>query len=338
MGINLKKLAQELNLSISTVSRALQDSHEVGAATKIRVLELAQKLNYQPNPYASSLRKQKSKTIAVVIPEVANNFFALAINGIEAIAQEKGYHVLIYLTHEDPEKEIAIARHLQSGRVDGIVMSVSSRTKNTEHLVELYHKQIPIVFFDRVCDDIDTAKVTTDDYESGYKATEHLIENHCKRIAYLQISQNLSIGKKRMLGYANALLKHGIEYNDSLILTCEHDNEENYNLIRQLLTTDTAIDGIFASVEKLAITTYYVCRDLHLAIPEKIKIIGFSNLATAPLLSPSLTTITQPAFDIGKEAAILLFHGLNKYNTHPVNDKIILSSTLIKRESTSCKS
>lgn len=334
MDINLKRLAQELNLSISTVSRALQDSHEVGAATKKRVLELAQKLNYQPNPYASSLRKQQSKTIAVVIPEVANNFFALAINGIEAIAQEKGYHVLIYLTHEDPEKEIAIARHLQSGRVDGIVMSVSSQTKNTDHLVALYNKQIPIVFFDRVCDEIDTAKVTTDDYESGFKATEHLIEAHCKRIAYLQISQNLSIGKKRMQGYIDAINKYAIPFDGNLIMTCENDNNENYNVIKQLLTTDPSIDGIFASVEKLAINSYHACNDLGLAIPEQIKIIGFSNLATASLLSPSLTTITQPAFDIGKEAATLLFNGLNKYNTLPVNEKIVLRSTLIKRHST----
>ena len=337
MDVNLKKLALELNLSISTVSRALQDSHEVGAETKKRVQELARKLNYQPNPYASSLRRQKSKTIAVVIPEIANNYFALAINGIEEIAQLKGYHVLIYLTHDDLNKEVAIANHLQSGRVDGIIMSLSSETHDSNHLRELINRNIPIVFFDRVCDDIDTAKVTTDDFESGFKATEHLIENKCKRIAYLQVSGNLSIGKKRMQGYFDALQKQEIPFDKSLVLTCGNNNEENFNLIKNLLVSDPSIDGIFASVERLAITTYHVCRELGIEIPQKIKIIGFSNLETASLLSPSLTTITQPAFDMGKEAASLLFRGLNKYNTQPLDEHVILNSELIKRDSSALK-
>jgi LacI family transcriptional regulator len=335
MEINLKKLAQELNLSISTVSRALQDSHEVGSATKQRVQELAKKLNYQPHPYASSLRKRKSKTIAVVVPEIANNFFSLVINGIESIAQENGYHVLIYLTHEDYEKEISIIRHLQSGRVDGVIMSVSSETDDISHLKELQKKQIPIVFFDRVCNEIETARVTTDDYESGIKATRHLIESQCKNIAYLQISPHLSIGQKRLEGYVYALKQADFPLNSNLILSCTNDNEENFKLLKNLLISNQAIDGIFASVEKLAITSYYVCQDLKIPIPQKLKIIGFSNLDTAPLLSPSLTTITQPAFDIGYEAAKLLFIGLKKYNAINHQEKIVLSSKLIKRNSTS---
>ena len=153
--MNLKQLAEELNLSISAVSKALRDSHEISTATKKIVLAKAKELNYQVNPFASSLRKQKSKTIAEVIPEIANNFFALAINGIEAIAQEKGYHVLIYLTHEDIQKEIGITKLLQNGRVDGIMMSLSEQTLNTDHLEELKQKEIPLVFFDRVAENID---------------------------------------------------------------------------------------------------------------------------------------------------------------------------------------
>jgi LacI family transcriptional regulator len=214
-------------------------------------------------------------------------------------------------------------------------MSVSSETEGIDHLVELHNQNLPIVFFDRICDEINTAKVTTDDYESGYKATEHLIENNCKRIAYLQVSENLSIGKKRMRGYLEALEKHDIDYDERLVLTSGNENEENYRLIKDLLQSDTSIDGIFASVERLAISSYYVCNDLKLSIPEKIKIIGFSNLATAPLLAPSLTTITQPAFEMGKEAATLLFRSLNKYSTQPLTEKIVLNSSLIKRNSTS---
>src|SRR4051794_28351218 len=171
--INLKTLAVRLQLSTATVSKALRDSHEISNETKQRVVQLASVLNYVPNPYASSLRKRISKTIAVVIPEVADSFFAEAINGIELIAQGKGYHVLIYLTHESFEKERSIFMEFQSGRVDGVLLSVSVETVNTEHIINLKNNNIPIVVFDRICDEINTAKVTTDDYNAGYTAAQH---------------------------------------------------------------------------------------------------------------------------------------------------------------------
>jgi LacI family transcriptional regulator len=168
--VNLKQLAEALGLSIATVSRALQDSHEVSAATKARVRALATELRYEPNAYASSLRRNQSKTIGVVIPKVTNHFFALAINGIEEAARLSGYHVLIYLTHDDYAREVAIIQHLKGGRVDGILMSVASGTEDIAHLESLEEANIPLVFFDRVCAEIATAKVTTNDYESGYRA------------------------------------------------------------------------------------------------------------------------------------------------------------------------
>jgi LacI family transcriptional regulator len=333
MGINLKELAQELNLSIATVSRALRDSHEVSDKTKKRVLALAEKLNYYPNPFASSLRAQKSKTIAVIIPEIDNNFFSLAIKGIEEIAQLRDYHVLIYLSHENAQREIAITRHLQNGRVDGILMSASSETNNVDHLLRLQEKKIPLVFFDRVCEGLNSPKVTTDDYESGFNATAHLIDKGCKRIAYLQVSKTSSIGKNRFKGYVDALKKNKILFDQSLVLFDKYDHELNYQMIKDLLTTKIPPDGIFASVESLAITTYYVCNDIGLHIPDNLKIISFSNLTTAPLLCPSLTTITQPAFNIGKEAATILFRLLKK-NSYYLEKDIVLSSTLIQRRST----
>ncbi|MGB8191794.1 MAG: LacI family DNA-binding transcriptional regulator [Chitinophagaceae bacterium] len=332
--VNLKRLARQLNLSVSTVSRALRDSYEISYETKQKVLSLAKQLNYQPNPYASSLRKHKSKTIAVVVPEIANNFFSLAINGIGSVAQEKGYHVLIYLTHEDLKLESSIIRHLQSGRVDGVLISLSSETNDITHLLELRQKGLPIVFFDRVCEEIETAKITTDDYESGFKATEHLIGRGCKKIAYLLISENLSIGIKRMQGYQDALKKHDIDFDDKLVVHGSKNNDENYVVIKNLLKRKNRPDGIFASVEKLAITTYHVCRELSLNIPQDVKIISFSNLETASLLNPSMTTITQPAYDIGKEAAAILFKALDKNKIAISNEKIMLKSELIIREST----
>src|SRR5258706_5744658 len=184
----IKILAKELKLSVASVSKALRDSHEISNETKQKVLALARQLNYVPNPYASSLRKRVSKTIAVVLPEVADSFFSLAINGIESVAQEKGYHVLIYLTHESFAREKAILNEFKSGRVDGILMSVSGETCDSDHIKEVTAAGIPVVFFDRICEDVATVKIITDDFESGYNAATHLIEKGCKKIAFLSIS------------------------------------------------------------------------------------------------------------------------------------------------------
>lgn len=332
--MNLKELAKELNLSISSVSRALRDSKEISDSTKKRVLAKAKELNYHANPFASNLRRQKSKTIAVVIPEIANNFFSLAINGAESYAQKKGYHVLIYQTHENLQQEISIAKHLQNGRVDGILMSLSSQTADTSHLKELRNKGIPIVFFDRVAEDISAPKITTNDYESGFGAAEHLIENNCKRIAFLSISDKLSIANKRMVGCSDAVKKHGLVQDKDLILTCDNDRETNKARIKKLLSGKNRPDAVFACVEELAVYTYLICEELKIKIPEDLKVISFSNLQTAVILNPSLTTITQPAYEIGKEAALVLCDLMENKASIERCDEIILNSELIVRNST----
>ncbi len=332
--VNLKTLAVRLHLSTATVSKALRDSHEISYETKQRVLELAAKLNYVPNPYASSLRKRVSKTIGVVIPEVADSFFAEAINGIESIAQDKGYHVLIYLTHESFEKEKAILTDFQSGRVDGVLLSVSVETVNTTHISNLQGHGIPIVIFDRICDEIETAKVSTDDYNSGYIAAKHLIDNGCKKIAYLSISQTLSISNKRMKGYRQAMIDNYVEANDIYIINCTLNEHYNNTIIKDLLKSKERPDGIIASVERLTTNVYVACRELQLIIPDDVAVISFSNLKTALILNPSLTTITQPAFDMGKAAASLLFKSLEKKNFNLNIESAVFPSVLTKRNST----
>lgn len=294
---------------------------------------MAEKLNYQPNPFASSLRRKKSATIAVVIPEIANNFFALAIDGIQMIAQEKGYHVLTYLTHESHMNEESTIRHLQGGRVDGVLISLCRDTETTNHLKSLHETGVPLVFFDRIPEDMECPTVTTDDYESGFKATEHLIKAGCKKIACLSLSSLLSITHKRMHGYQDALKKYKIKEDPKLIVECTNDNTSNLELIKKLLSRKDRPDGIFATVEKLAISTYYVCNEIKLKIPQQLKVISFSNLRTASLLAPSLTTITQPAFEIGKESASLLFRMIEKKTFGNRIDKLVLKSSLIERNS-----
>ncbi|RYG00601.1 MAG: LacI family transcriptional regulator, partial [Chitinophagaceae bacterium] len=259
--INIKELALVLNLSVSTVSKALNDSYEISDETKRRVLETAARLNYVPNPYASSLRGRKSKNIGVVIPEVADSFFSLAINGIESVAKEKGYHVLICLTHESFENERTILKEFQGGRVDGVLLSVSSETTQCSHINDLIANGLPLVFFDRACEEVETAKITTNDFESGYNATTHLLEQKCSRIAFLGISNSLSISNKRLEGYLQALTNHQIKVNPEHIIQCTNDAEQNYLLIKQLLQNDTC-DGIVASVEKLTTPIYRACEAL----------------------------------------------------------------------------
>lgn len=332
--INIKELALKLNLSVSTVSKSLNDSYEISEETKRRVLEMAELLNYVPNPYASSLRGRKSKNIAVVIPEIADSFFSLAINGIESVAKEKGYHVLICLTHESFENERTILKEFQGGRVDGVLLSVSRETKQCNHINDLIENGLRVVFFDRACDDVETAKITTDDFESGYKATVHLIMQGCKRITFLSISSSLSISNKRLEGYLQALADHKIKANPRRIIQCTNDAQENYLLITKLLQQKDKPDGIVASVEKLTTPIYMACKALALNVPQDIKVICFSNLETAEILNPSLSTITQPAFEMGKTAATILFKALGNKDLSIESEDVVIPSTLVVRGST----
>jgi LacI family transcriptional regulator len=331
--VNLKQLAQELGLAVSTVSRALRDSHEISQETKDRVQALATKLGFQPNPYASSLRRNKSKTIAAIVPEIENNFFSQAINGVELVAKQKGYHVLIYLTHEDFHHEQEILQLLRNGRVDGLMISVSNTTTGTEHLEACRKAGLPIVSFDRVLDEIDVPKVTTDDTEVSFRAVEHLIKKGCTKVAFLSMSDNLSISKRRQSGYKKALDKY-LPDGWEQVVQCSPDDAHNRQLIAGLLEQADPPDGIFAAVEKFAINTYQVCQELNIHIPGKLKVIGFSNLSATALFHPPLSTIVQPAYEIGREAATILFKLIENKKLLPTENKIVLPSQLILRKST----
>ncbi len=334
MKANLKDLAKDLGISVSTVSKALRDSYEIGEKTKQRVLAKAAELGYTPNPYAGFLRNNKSKTIAIVVPELTNNYFIQAISGAEEIAQENNYHILIYTTNDNFEKEKSIIKHLMNGRVDGVLLSISSTTSSYMHFNELIQNGVPIIFFDRICHEIETAKITTNDFASGFLATEHLIKNGCRDIAYLSLSEHLSIDNKRKQGYFEALNKYDIKIDETRIINCGVDEKMNTKKIKKLLSGSKIPDGIFASVERLALKVYHVCNSAKISIPQKIKVISFSNLRTADLLNPSLTTITQPAYEIGKEAAKILFKHLSKRKSVLLNENIIIDSVLTIRNST----
>jgi LacI family transcriptional regulator len=332
--INIKKLAKVLKLSTSTISRAFNGSADINKDTKERILAFAREHNFLPNHYASNLRDKKSKTLAVIVPEIVNDFFAQAINGIEEVARKKGFYILLYRTDDVFEKEVSFVNYLNNGKADGIIMSVSGEANDHNYLKKLEQKNIPVVFFDRVYEDIDVSKVTTNDYESSFAATEHLIETGCCRIAYLVVNKSISIGKVRGQGYVDALAKHGIPFDDELVIDCSQEEKINYSIIKNVLE-EIKPDGIFSSVERLAFATYYVCNDMNISIPKDLKIISFSSLAIAPLLCPPLSTITQPAYEMGINAATLLFDELENKNHLPVKKQIVLKSKLFIRKSSS---
>lgn len=334
MGVTIKKIAADLRIAVSTVSKALRDSHEISQDTKARILEYAAKMDYRPNPYASSLKGKRSGNIAVVLPEVADSFFSSAIDGIEEVAQQKGYHVMVYLTHEDVSREQSIIREFRNGRVDGVLMSVVANNNQSGHLEELSASTMPLVFFDRVCESVKAARVVTDDFDSGYNAAQHLIDKGCKRIAFLSMFKDLAITNERQAGFEKAIRENGFDPKKNPVIYCTNNEAENMVQIKKLLKAKNRPDGIVGSVEKVATQTYSVCHALNLSIPRDVRVIGFSHLQIASLLNPSLTTITQPAFEMGKTAAQLLFKALEKKRADLKNERIVIPSVLMERNST----
>lgn len=332
--VNLKQLAKQLGLASSTVSRALRDSHEISADTKQRVQAMAAQLKYQPHAYASGLRNQMSHTIGIVVPEVNDHFFSLAIDGIEEIARQNGYHVLICLTHDSYDLEAAVTSQLTRGRVDGVLISLAGETRGPAHLEQLCSRGLPLVFFDRVSDALGTATVTTNDYTAAYQATEHLLDAGCRRIGYLIMPGNLAIGSQRQRGYEAALRAHGLTPEANLVQEGGRSNEESVARIKELLGRRPDIDGLFASTGRLALSTYQACQALGRAIPQDVKVIGFSNLEIAALLAPALTTITQPAYEIGREAARLLFQAITQKQPLLAAQSLELPAKLVVRAST----
>lgn len=332
--IDIISIAKALNLSKSTVSRAFKENSDISQQTRDRILAFARELNYRPNHYASQMRGQRSKTIAVVVPELANNFFTQIIQGAEEVAKQKGYHILIYVTDDDLNKERDFVTSISNGKVDGVLMSVAGEGQDYSYLKGIDFEKMPMVFFDRVYEDIPLSKIVTDDYQSSYKATNHLLQVGCRRIAYLVVNKEESIGKTRFMGYKEALEQAGLPLEDELIVDCSNSYEEN-DLILSDLISNVKPDGILASVERLAFSTYYVCHRMQVSIPQDLKVIAFSSLHIASLLSPSLSTVVQPAEDIGREAARLLLDYLEGRKSIENPEEIVLLSKLMIRCSSS---
>lgn len=330
----LKDIAKALGLSTSTISRALRDTHEISAETKKIVMEYAEKINYRPNPIALSLKERRSKSIGVVVSEVANQYFSQAINGIESIAYDRGYHVIITQTHESYDREKINIQHLASRSVDGLLVSLSAETTDTLHLQNLHKRGLPMVFFDRITDDIETHKVIANNQQGAFQATEHLIEAGYKRIAHLTSSDHLSISIERLQGYKQALEKHMIPVNEAYIKYCPHGGmfyDEVENSIRELMNLPEKPDAVFVAGDRLSTGCLLALKNLNIKVPDDLAITGFSNSDVLDLMNPPLTAIRQPAFEIGQIATDMLIRLIeSKYPVYEFEKKVLDTSLFIR--------
>ncbi|GAB3178229.1 LacI family DNA-binding transcriptional regulator [Telluribacter humicola] len=331
--VTIKEIARELNVSKSTVSRALRDSSEISEETKQRVLELARQLNYSPNPIALSLLKNRTHTIGIIVPDIANAFFSSAIAGVEDVAYSRGYHVMIYQSHESYERELIDARHIATRRADGLVVSLASSSERYDHFRELQEQDIPVVFFDRVTDAITTHKVLVDDYKGAFEATEHLIQRGCQRIAHIAGPPKLSISRNRFNGYKDAMDKYGIAMRDEWVVSSEYNQAGGTERAYQLMALRERPDAIFAASDRIALGVHWALRQLGYRMPADVALIGFSDLAISSLLDPPLSSVAQPSFEIGQQAAELLLELIESRNTPVSFETRVLKTKLMIRKS-----
>lgn len=307
--VTIRDIAQALGLSTSTVSRALRDSHEISTETKQRVLEHARSIHYQPNPIAVSLRERKSRSIGIIVSEIANRFFSEIINGVESVAIDRGYNVIIAQSLESAERELRQIQFLTSRSIDGLLVSVSNQTEDTTIFKELHQKGLPIVFFDRVVQDIDTHKVIVDNKLGAFDATVHLIRKGYRRIALVTNVEGLSITKEREAGYRDAMHKHGMVVDDALIRHTRPGGQaepEAADIMASLMALEDRPDAIFATSDRLTTGCLRYLKQKGIKIPEEVALIGFSNSEITELLDPPLSIVRQPAFEMGTTAIRML--------------------------------
>lgn len=325
-------ISKALNIDSSTVSRALNHSPLVSKKTRDLVFQKAQELGYQKNSLASNLRTNKTQTIAIVLPRISRHFFSTVIAGIEETAHEAGYNVIICQSLDSIEREKKIMATLISNRVDGVIISISMETTHYEHL-EAYKKlEKPIIFFDRPCYLPHCSNINIDNAHASFMATEHLIFQGCKHIAHFSGSQNIALYRQRKNGYLAALKKHGLELNEQHIFESNLSEEDGVASAKKILALKN-IDGLVSSNDTAAISAMQYFKSQGIKIPEDIAVVGFNNDPISAVIEPSLTTINQPAFDIGNMASTLLLNQIANKSFAAEAQSTILNSELIIRNS-----
>jgi LacI family transcriptional regulator len=333
--ITLKKIAKEFGVSISTVSKALKDSHEISEETRGKIKAFADYYNYKPNSLALQLRNQKTSVIGVIIPEIVHHFFSTVIQGIEQYANSKGYSVMVCLSNESYEKEVSNFSVLTNGSVDGLIVSIARETQQNQiynHFNALIKDDFPLVLFDRIIDDVQCDKVIIDDIGGAFKATNHLAEIGAKRIALITTQDYITVGSLRKEGYLKSLITNKIAVDENLIYKID-DNEDLYEQIEKIINVPNPPDAILAVNEIYAAIALKIAKKRGFLIPSDIAIIGFTSGLISEFTDPSLTSVEQHGDLMGRQAAELLIDRIE--NTAPKEfQKEVISPNLKIREST----
>jgi len=327
--ITIKDIARELNISPSTVSRALKNHPDISQSTKDAVNKYAKDFNYRPNALALSLRTSKNNTIGVIVPEINNYFFSSVLSGIEEIANLEDFNLVLCQSGENYEKEVRDTQALVAARVSGVLASLCKHTTNYEHFQDIVDNDIPLVFFDRICIDINTDRVVVDDYTGAFAAVEYLIQTGCKRIAFYSSPFQLEISKNRKNGYLDALRKYGLTVDESLIRVCD-TREEAIIITPDILDSQNRPDGFFAINDHCAAGILYAVKLAKLRVPQDISIMGFSDGELAKACDPMLSTVEQHGYEMGKHAATLLLDKINGITHGQYTNKIVRTNLIIR--------
>jgi len=333
--VTIKDIARKLGVSPSTVSRALKDHPEISPKTKKVVTELANLLGYKPNEIALSLRSKRTKVIGLIIPEIIHHFFSSVISGIEEIAIEEGYNVMIFQSNESYTREVLNTQGLYANRADGLLVSLAKETKNYEHFRNLQKHNVPIVFFDRICEGLKTDRVIVDDYGGAFEAVEHLVQSGFKKILHLSGSRDLLIGRNRINGYKDALEDNGIEIDENLIVPCDN-YETAMQITGDILDKHPGIDAIFGVNDFTAIGAMKAVKRKGKKVPDDVAIMGFTNGISSALTDPTLSSVDQHGTEVGKEATKLLLKRLKEGDLsedHTPQTRVVRTD-LVVREST----
>ncbi|HEX6892942.1 MAG TPA: LacI family DNA-binding transcriptional regulator [Chryseolinea sp.] len=326
-------IAKKLHITASTVSRALNDSPRISDATKKAVQKTALKLNYHPNQIAAALRNGRSNIIGIIVPTVDRSFFSSVVRGIEEIANQAKYNVMICQSYDDYEKEVATVEALLRSRVDGIIASFAKQTRDFNHFLKAKERGIPVILFDRSNDELELSHVVVDDYLGGFKATEHLIQQGCSRIAHFAGAQRISIYRDRLRGYKDALIAHGLAFTESLVIESNLQLEDGRNSMAQLLKIKETPDGVFSSSAYGILGALQVLKEKNVRVPQDIALVGFSNEPYTSFTEPSITTVEQHSLRMGNAAAEIFLEEVLDDDKKFIPQKVVLKPELIIRQS-----
>jgi len=329
--VTIKDIARILKISVSTVSRALRDTYDVNQETRDRVVSLATELNYKPNFNATGLAKGSTRNIGIIIPQITNYYFSTVITGIQEEAFRQGFKIVLFVTNDSSAREIEIVESLAISSLDGLLVSTSSNTDECRHFQEVIDEGLPVVFFDRVPSEIETSKVVQDDYYGAFQATVHLIDNGYTKISHIAGPQGLSFTEKRLLGYLDALKEYNMEIREEWIVHSGFSQVDGEADCEKLLALKNKPDAIFAVNDRKAIGAMLALKKRNVAIGKEVGVLGFTNDPISTIISPSLSTIAEPAFEIGRRSCELLIKHITKSYFEP--EYIVLAGRLIIRES-----